>query len=46
MMQSFSNYIDHTNLNQTANNFDIEKLCNEAIDNNFAAVFNNTKKKN
>ena len=38
MMQSVSNYIDHTNLNQTANNFDIEKLCNEAIDNNFAAV--------
>ena len=37
-MQSVSNYIDHTNLNQTANNFDIEKLCNEAIDNNFAAV--------
>ena len=38
MMQSVSNYIDHTNLNQTASNFDIEKLCNEAIDNNFAAV--------
>ena len=38
MMQSVSNYIDHTNLNQTANNFDIEKLCKEAIDNNFAAV--------
>ena len=38
MMQSVSNYIDHTNLNQIAKNFDIKKLCQEAIDNNFAAV--------
>ena len=37
-MQSVSNYIDHTNLNQIAKNFDIEKLCKVAIDNNFAAV--------
>ncbi len=39
-MQSVSNYIDHTNLNQITKNFDIEKLCNEAIDNNFAANLN------
>ena len=33
-MQSVSNYIDHTNLNQIAKNLDVEKLCKEAIDNN------------
>ena len=37
-MQSVSNYIDHTNLNQITKKFDVEKLCKEAIDNNFAAV--------
>ena len=37
-MQSVSHYIDHTNLNQITKNFDVEKLCREAIDNNFAAV--------
>ena len=37
-MQSVSHYIDHTNLNQIAKNLDVEKLCKEAIDNNFAAV--------
>jgi len=37
-MQSVSTYIDHTNLSQIAKKLDIEKLCKEAIDNNFVAV--------
>ena len=31
-------YIDHTNLKNTATLKDIEKLCNEAIEYNFASV--------
>ena len=37
-MQLVSTYIDHTNLSQIAKKLDIEKLCKEAIDNNFVAV--------
>ncbi|SUZ52388.1 uncharacterized protein METZ01_LOCUS5242, partial [marine metagenome] len=33
-----STYIDHTNLSQTASKSDIENLCEEAVDNNFASV--------
>ena len=38
MIESVSTYIDHTNLNQTASKSDIENLCEEAVDNNFASV--------
>ena len=38
MMGSISEYIDHTNLRQEANKADIENLCKEAIENNFASV--------
>ena len=38
MMESISKYIDHTNLRQEANKADIENLCKEAIENNFASV--------
>ena len=38
MIESVSNYIDHTNLSQTASKLDIENLCEEAVDNNFASV--------
>jgi len=38
MMESISEYIDHTNLRQEANKADIENLCKEAIENNFASV--------
>ena len=37
-MESVSNYIDHTNLHQEVNKADVEKLCREAIENNFASV--------
>ena len=37
-MKSISEYIDHTNLRQEANKADIENLCIEAIENNFASV--------
>ena len=37
-MESVSNYIDHTNLHQEVNKADVEKLCIEAIENNFASV--------
>jgi deoxyribose-phosphate aldolase len=33
-----STYIDHTNLSQTASKSDIENLCEQAVDNNFASV--------
>ena len=38
MIESVSTYIDHTNLSQTASKSDIENLCKEAVDNNFASV--------
>ena len=38
MIESVSTYIDHTNLSQTASKSDIENLCEEAVDNNFASV--------
>ena len=38
MIESISEYIDHTNLRQEANKADIENLCKEAIENNFASV--------
>jgi deoxyribose-phosphate aldolase len=38
MIESVSNYIDHTNLSQTASKSDIENLCEEAVDNDFASV--------
>ena len=38
MIESVSTYIDHTNLSQTASKLDIENLCEEAVDNNFASV--------
>lgn len=38
MIKSVSNYIDHTNLSQTASKSDIENLCEEAVDNDFASV--------
>ena len=37
-MESVSKYIDHTNLHQEVNKASIEKLCREAIENNFASV--------
>ena len=38
MIESVSTYIDHTNLSQTASKSDIENLCKEAVDNDFASV--------
>ena len=38
MIESVSTYIDHTNLSQTASKLDIENLCEEAVDNDFASV--------
>lgn len=38
MIESVSTYIDHTNLSQTASKSDIENLCEEAVDNDFASV--------
>jgi len=38
MIESVSAYIDHTNLSQTASKSDIENLCEEAVDNDFASV--------
>lgn len=37
-MESVSNYIDHTNLSQTATQLDIKNLCKEAIENDFSSV--------
>lgn len=37
-MESVSKYIDHTNLHQEVNKVAVEKLCREAIENNFASV--------
>ena len=37
-MESVSKYIDHTNLHQEANKLAVEKMCREAIENNFASV--------
>ena len=37
-MESVSKYIDHTNLHQEVNKAAVEKLCREAIENNFASV--------
>ena len=37
-MESVSKYIDHTNLHQEVNKLAVEKLCREAIENNFASV--------
>ena len=37
-MESVSKYIDHTNLHQEVNKAFVEKLCREAIENNFASV--------
>ena len=37
-MESVSKYIDHTNLHQEVNKASVEKLCREAIENNFASV--------
>jgi len=38
MIESVSTYIDHTNLSQTASKLDIENLCEQAVDNDFASV--------
>ena len=38
MIESVSTYIDHTNLSQTASKSDIENLCKETVDNDFAYV--------
>ena len=38
MIESVSTYIDHTNLSQIASKLDIENLCEEAVDNDFASV--------
>ena len=38
MIEPVSTYIDHTNLSQTASKSDIENLCEEAVDNDFASV--------
>jgi len=38
MIEYVSTYIDNTNLSQTASKSDIENLCEEAVDNNFASV--------
>ena len=38
MIESVSTCIDHTNLSQTASKSDIENLCEEAVDNDFASV--------
>ena len=37
-MESVSNYIDHTNLSQTATQLDIKNLCKEVIENDFSSV--------
>ena len=37
-MDHLATFIDHTNLNPDASEFDIKKLCNEAIKYNFASV--------
>ena len=37
-MESVSNYIDHTNLSQTATQLDIKNLCKEAIENDFSSA--------
>ena len=38
MIESVSTYIDHTNLSQIASKSDIENLCKETVDNDFASV--------
>ena len=38
MIESVSTYIDHTKLIQTSSKSDIENLCEEAVDNDFASV--------